>query len=97
VTAIEAAALSGIPPNRLIALRPPIPADLEKALWRHWEISLVVTKASGTPGGEDVKRSVAAELGIGLIVIARPFVNYPQQTSDIQAALDFCRYYITAG
>lgn len=89
--ALESALAAGFTPDRLICLRPPIWADLEKALWRQWDISLVVTKASGTPGGEDIKRTVAAELGISLIAIDRPKVDYPQQTSDLSVALEFCR------
>ena len=88
--ALAAATSSGFTPDRLICLRPPISADLEKALWRQWNISLVVTKASGTPGGEDIKRTVASELGIPLILINRPTINYPQQTSDFSEALEFC-------
>ncbi len=94
VTALEAALAAGFTPDRLIALRPPISVELERALWRHWQISLVVTKASGTPGGEDVKRLVAHELGIPLVVISRPPVDYPQQTSDFNTALKFCRSYL---
>jgi precorrin-6A/cobalt-precorrin-6A reductase len=94
--ALEAAIAAGFTPARLICLRPPIGADLEKALWRQWEISLIVTKASGTPGGEDIKRQVAAELGISLIAIDRPPIEYPQQTSDFSAALEFCRQQYTA-
>jgi precorrin-6A/cobalt-precorrin-6A reductase len=94
VTAMDAAYAAGFAPDRLIALRPPVPAELEKALWHHWKISLVVTKASGTAGGEDVKRRVATELGIPLVVITRPEVAYPQQTSDIEAAVEFCRYHL---
>lgn len=90
VTAMEAAIAAGFTPDRIIALRPPVSANLEKALWQHWQISLVVTKASGTPGGEDIKRMVAAELDIPLIVINRPKVDYPQQTSNLSAALEFC-------
>lgn len=89
--ALTAALDAGFTPDRLIALRPPISADLERSLWQHWHISLVVTKASGTPGGEDVKRQVAAELGVKLLVIDRPPLAYPQQTSDIEAAVVFCR------
>ncbi|WP_238393351.1 precorrin-6A/cobalt-precorrin-6A reductase [Myxacorys almedinensis] len=37
---------------------------LERSLWRQWQISTVVTKASGTPGGEQVKRNVAKALGV---------------------------------
>lgn len=91
---LEVATASGFSSKRLIALRPPITAELEKALWHQWDISLVVTKASGVAGGEDVKRVVAAELGIPLIVIARPIVDYPQQTSDVSVALEFCRSHL---
>lgn len=88
--ALEAALKAGFTNERLICLRPPISVGLEAALWRQWEISVVVTKASGASGGEDVKRTVAAELGIDLIAIERPTVEYPQQTSDLSVALDFC-------
>jgi precorrin-6A/cobalt-precorrin-6A reductase len=88
--ALEAAFKAGFTNDRLICLRPPISAELEAALWRQWNISVVVTKASGTPGGEDVKRTVTAQLGIDLIAIARPIVEYPLQTGDLSVALDFC-------
>lgn len=89
--ALEAAIAAGFTPDKLICLRPPVSADLEKALWQQWIISLVVTKASGSAGGEDIKRTVASDLGIPLIAINRPFLNYPQQTSDLSVALEFCR------
>ncbi|BAU43923.1 cobalt-precorrin-6A reductase [Leptolyngbya sp. O-77] len=89
--ALAGAIAAGFTPDRLIALRPPISAALEKALWQQWQISLVVAKASGSPGGEDIKRQVAADLGIQLATIARPALAYPQVTSDWAIALDFCR------
>ncbi|MEQ8963440.1 MAG: precorrin-6A reductase, partial [Coleofasciculus sp. C2-GNP5-27] len=95
VTSLEAAIAAGFSRDRIIALRPPVPYELEMALWRHWDISLVVTKASGVAGGEATKRQVAAQLGIPLIVIKRPVVKYPQQTSDITVALAFCQRYLT--
>ena len=91
--ALETALAAGFTSNRIIAIRPPVPANLERELWYHWQISLVVTKASGQPGGEDVKRTVAAELGISLVVITRPTVDYPRQTSDVSAALEFCHTF----
>jgi precorrin-6A/cobalt-precorrin-6A reductase len=94
VTSLEAAIAAGFTSDRIIALRPPVSAELEKVLWRHWDISLVVTKASGAAGGEEIKRSVAAELGMPLVIIARPPVDYPQQTSDFCVALEFCRSYV---
>ncbi|MBW4547325.1 MAG: cobalt-precorrin-6A reductase [Symplocastrum torsivum CPER-KK1] len=94
VTSLETAIASGFSPNRIIALRPPITAELEKALWQQWNISLVVTKASGRAGGEEIKRIVAAQLGIPLIIIARPAIDYPQQTSDLSVVLEFCKRYV---
>ena len=96
VTSVEAARRAGFSTDRIIALRPPVTAELEKALWRQWNISLVVTKASGVAGGEDIKRTVAAELGIPLVVIARPVVDYPEQTSDFSVALEFCQRHLAS-
>lgn len=93
VSALEAALTSGFTPDRIICMRPPISPELEIALWRQWQVQSVVTKASGTPGGEDTKRRIAKELGIRLILIARPTVNYPQQTSGLDVAVAFCRQY----
>lgn len=94
VTALEAALQAGFTPDRIMALRPPISADLEHALWKQWQLSMVVTKASGVAGGEDIKRRVAADLGIQLVVIARPEINYPQQTSDPTIIVEFCQQQI---
>ncbi|HAX86406.1 MAG TPA: cobalt-precorrin-6A reductase [Cyanobacteria bacterium UBA11370] len=97
VTSLHTAIEAGFSSDRIIALRPPVSTELEKALWHHWDISLVVTKASGVAGGEEVKQKIAIELGISLIVIARPIVKYPQQTSDLLVALEFCQRYLVSG
>ncbi len=94
VVSLEAAFNAGFTPDRIIAIRPPISAELEKALWQQWKISLVVTKASGLAGGENIKRTVAHELGIPLIVIDRPPLNYPQKTSNLTTAMQFCHDHL---
>lgn len=86
---LQTALDSGFSSDRIIALRPPISAELETALWQQWNISLVVTKASGKPGGEDIKQQVASKLGIPLIAIARPNLAYPQQTSCIEEVITY--------
>ena len=93
LVSLEAALTAGFTPERIIALRPPISADLETALWRFWNISMGVTKASGSPGGEDVKQAVASELGATLITIDRPLVDYPAQTNDLGEAIAFCQQF----
>lgn len=94
LTAMSTALEAGFTPNRIIALRPPISAELERSLWQQWQISTVVTKASGAPGGEDIKRQVAQELGVTLITLARPTLHYPNRTGDLDEAIAWCRYQI---
>jgi len=93
--ALEAALAAGFTPDRLIALRPPLSTTLEKALWQHWQISLVVAKASGVAGGELVKQQVAQSLDVTLVTIRRPRVAYPHQTSRLDEAIAFCDRYST--
>lgn len=94
LNSLQIALDSGFSSDRIIALRPPFTEALEKALWQQWRVSLVVTKASGKSGGEDMKRKVARQLGISLITIARPKIIYPQQTSKISEVIKFCFPYI---
>ncbi len=94
IQSLEVALKAGFSGDRLIALRPPISRELEQALWQQWNITLVITKASGKQGGEEIKRLVATELGVKLIVIDRPLVNYPQQTDQLSDIIKFCCQYI---
>lgn len=94
ISSAETALSAGFKGDRLIAIRPPLSIAFETALWQQWNISLVVTKASGKAGGEDIKRQVAANLNVPLIVISRPKIIYPQQTSVLQEVLAFCRVLV---
>lgn len=96
LVSLEVALNSGFTGDRIIAIRPPIWAKLEASLWRQWGISLAVTKASGNAGGEGIKRKVARELGVPLIIIDRPKIAYPQYTEDRAIAIKFCRRHIPA-
>lgn len=93
IESLEIAIKSGFSSDRLIALRPPITVELERGLWQQWNISLVVTKASGTAGGEETKTLIATQLGIPLIVINRPVINYPQQTDQLCDIIQFCQQF----
>jgi len=95
--ALEAAQKAGFTADRLIAIRPPVSASLERALWQQWQISMVVTKASGVAGGEAIKHQIAAELGVQVVVIDRPLLIYPQQTSNLEVALMFCQRSLQTG
>lgn len=90
VDAIAAAIAAGFSPTEIIALRPPVSLAVEMALWQQWNISMVVAKASGEPGGEAIKRQAAQALDIALVLIQRPLITYPKQTDSITEAVIFC-------
>ena len=91
IASLKTALAAGFTSDRLIAIRPPLSIATETALWQQWKISLVVTKASGLAGGEDLKRQVAANLNVPLVIITRPKIAYPQKTSEINEVLAFSR------
>ncbi|MGK7934081.1 MAG: cobalt-precorrin-6A reductase [Microcystaceae cyanobacterium] len=91
IDSLQAALNAGFSPKQLIAFRPPLDYEMEKALWQHWKIETVVSKASGQVGGEDIKRQISQELKIPLILIQRPSLSYPQQTSDLEQIKIFCQ------
>ncbi|MEL6159088.1 MAG: cobalt-precorrin-6A reductase [Cyanobacteria bacterium J06623_5] len=91
VEAISGAIAAGFTAKEIVAIRPPVSPKLEAALWQQWQITRVVAKASGTAGGESIKRQVAEQLGITLVLLERPQLAYPAQTHAVSAAVAFCR------
>jgi precorrin-6A/cobalt-precorrin-6A reductase len=75
----------------LIALRPPISLELERALWQQWQITLVITKESGLEEGQAQKQQLAQELDIPLIVLKRPPLPDHPHTADLSEILNFCQ------
>lgn len=79
--ALEAALAAGFARQRLVAIFPPVTRELERALWQQWQITTIVTKASGT-ASEQLKQELTQELGVQLITLQRPQIFYPHVTSD---------------
>lgn len=75
---------SGIPASRLCAMQGPFSVEANTALWNEWKIDCVVTKESGETGGLPSKIAAARAIGIPILVVERPPVHYPAQTSDFE-------------
>ncbi|MEN9216506.1 MAG: precorrin-6A reductase [Gloeomargarita sp. HHBFW_bins_162] len=91
--ALTTALETGFLPQNIMALWPPVSLELERALWQRWGITDVIAKASGAPGGEDVKHQLAQELGVTLHLLKRPSITYSQCTNDINIALAFAQEF----
>ncbi len=62
----------GFPPAHILCMQGPFSRELNAALIRQYDIKLLVTKASGSPGGFREKAAAARETGCAMIVVARP-------------------------
>ncbi len=74
---IQRALDAGIPQSHLCAMQGPFSKDFNSALWRDWQIDCVVSKDSGIAGGFRAKVDAAKALGIPMLTIKRPKVDYP--------------------
>lgn len=62
----------GLSPADIIAMQGPFSHDLNRAVLRHYNASVLVTKDGGELGGTEEKLSAALELGIPVVVVDRP-------------------------
>lgn len=67
----------GLPQKQIIAMQGPFTAELNTALYKQYDTTLMVTKESGKVGSVDEKITTALALGIEVILIARPKIDYP--------------------
>ncbi|KAF1048853.1 MAG: Cobalt-factor III methyltransferase [Herbaspirillum frisingense] len=75
----------GVPRANLCAMQGPFSQAFNEALWRDWGIDCVVTKDSGEAGGYRAKADAARALGIPLLTVRRPALEYPSVAADFDA------------
>ena len=85
---LEKALALGIPRNQLLTIQGPCSRELNEILWKDWQIDCVVTKESGAAGGFRAKAEAAWSLGIALVVVNRPPMEYPAVTSDADSIIE---------
>lgn len=77
----------GIEQKNIIAMQGPFSKELNRALYQHYNVTLMITKESGKVGAVDEKVEAALELGIETIMIARPAIEYGNTYSDFEGVL----------
>jgi precorrin-6A/cobalt-precorrin-6A reductase len=79
----------GIEQKNIVAMQGPFSKELNKALYDHYKVTLMITKESGKVGAVDEKLEAALEMGIPSIVIGRPELEYGTLYSDFQGVIQF--------
>lgn len=72
----------GLEQKNIVAMQGPFSKELNKALYAHYGVTLMITKESGKVGAFDEKVEAALEMGIETIVIGRPQIDYGTKFSD---------------
>lgn len=78
----------GILRAHICAMQGPFSEAINVALWQDWKIDCIITKDSGDAGGMMAKVQAAKKLGVPIIVIARPNMQYPLVASTFESVLD---------
>jgi cobalt-factor III methyltransferase len=87
----------GVPRANICAMQGPFSKGFNQELWKSWCIDCVVTKESGQAGGFPAKAEAAFSLGIPLIVVERPPVDYPNVVHDVGTIVDQLQQLLSAG
>ena len=66
----------GIKQKDIIAIQGPFSESLNRALCEQYDVTLLITKESGKVGAVDEKVTAALKLGIPVILIKRPAIEY---------------------
>lgn len=62
----------GLEPSDIVAMQGPFSEEINIALLRHYQASVLVTKDGGSPGGAGEKYAAAIKLGLPVVVVDRP-------------------------
>ncbi|HEX9061779.1 MAG TPA: precorrin-6A reductase, partial [Clostridia bacterium] len=78
---------AGLTAGNIIAVKGPFSKELNIEMLKHVKASAVVTKESGEAGGTLEKLEAASHLGIPVILVERPKVEYGAKASAIHDVL----------
>ncbi len=86
----------GFSASNIFAAKGPFSLEMNIAMIKHCNASVLVTKDSGKEGGVEEKGMAAAQLGIPLMVIARPDITYSKLCHSMEETLG-CVIQLSSG
>ncbi|MGG2196333.1 MULTISPECIES: precorrin-6A reductase [Paenibacillus] len=66
----------GVEQRNIVAMQGPFSKEINQAFYRHYGVTVLITKESGQVGAVEEKLSAALEMDIDTIVIGRPALDY---------------------
>ncbi|WP_248931112.1 precorrin-6A reductase [Paenibacillus hamazuiensis] len=78
----------GIEHKNIVAMQGPYSRELNSALYRQFGTTLMITKESGKVGAVDDKVEAALEMGIDVIIISRPEIEFGTVFTEYEGVLE---------
>ncbi len=78
----------GILPKNIIAMQGPFSKNMNRAMIEQYDIKYLVTKQAGDTGGEKEKIESADEMGVEVIFLTRPKIEYPNCYNNIDNLME---------
>lgn len=78
----------GFSQKNIVGMQGPFSRELNQAFYRHFDTTVVITKESGDVGSVAEKVETALEMGIHVIVINRPAIEYQNAYTTIDTVVD---------
>ncbi|MBR0284508.1 MAG: precorrin-6A reductase [Selenomonadaceae bacterium] len=79
----------GLSPKQIVAMQGPFSQKLNEELFRQYEAEVIVTKNGGQIGGADTKFAAAEALGLPVVLIERPAIEYAAVAGTFAEVLEF--------
>lgn len=77
----------GFTADNIIAMKGPFSTEINKEMFLMYKAAIVVTKDSGAAGGTIEKVEACRQLGIPIIIVDRPQIEYPNQYESLEELL----------
>lgn len=87
----------GLEQRQIIALQGPFSRELNAALFRQYGVTLLISKESGPAGSVDEKVETALAMGIEVLLITRPIIEYGQVFTRPDALIQELQRLMPAG
>ncbi|MCX8131191.1 MAG: cobalt-precorrin-6A reductase [Clostridia bacterium] len=78
---------AGLTAGNIMAIKGPFSVEMNLEMLKHCNASAIVTKESGETGGTEEKLRAAAIMGIPVILIERPEIDYGTKVSSVEEVL----------
>ncbi|MCR5029966.1 MAG: cobalt-precorrin-6A reductase [Selenomonadaceae bacterium] len=88
---LEECEVLGLTPKQIVALQGPFSEELNVALYQQYGAEVIVTKNSGEIGGTDTKLTAAKKLGLSVVMIDRPKLEYDVIAYTFEEVLEFVK------